>query len=74
MSEDNKDNPWVVVGLYGGLGFQLSASVVVGLFLGHYLDGKWGTSPWLAVTGLILGAVGGFYNLFRVLSLRENKK
>ena len=56
--------------LYEGMGHGFSAAlelvvgVVLGYFLGHYLDGKFGTAPWLALTLLLLGAVGGFYRLY----------
>ena len=33
---------------------------------GYLLDGKLGTKPWLAVAGLLLGIVVGFYELIKV--------
>lgn len=74
MSEDNKNNPWFVFGLYGALGTQLALTAVAGLFLGHYLDGKWATDPWLTLLGLLLGASGGLYNLIRVLKWQERRQ
>ena len=67
-------NFWIQFGVYGAVGFQLAGAVVFGLLSGHYLDGKLNTSPWLAVIGLILGAAGGFYNLFRILKWYQSKK
>ena len=63
----------VAWGVYGAIGFQLAATVVGGLLLGHWLDGKWGTTPWLTLTGLIVGSIGGFYNLIRIAQWREGK-
>ena len=34
---------------------------------GLWLDGRWGTRPWLAVIGVVLGIAAGFYNFFRVV-------
>lgn len=41
--------------------------IVLGLLLGLWLDGRWGTRPWLAVIGVVLGIAAGFYNFFRVV-------
>ena len=38
--------------LIGGLGYA-----------GHWLDGRYGTGPYLALTGISLAMVGGCYNL-----------
>jgi len=68
---NEKDPLWVIFGLYGAVGIQLALAVIAGLFLGHYLDNKWGTAPWLMLAGLTLGFAGGLYNLIRILSWRQ---
>ncbi len=50
------------------LGLMLPSSIVVGLFLGYYLDKFFGTHPWLLLVFFILGAVSGFYSLIRGLN------
>ena len=47
---------------------SLFASVVAGLIVGWLLDRWLGTSPWLLVVGLLLGAVAGFYEFIRSTS------
>lgn len=56
--------------LYGllSVGLVLVACIVIGYFLGTYLDGKLGTTPWLTVIGVILGTGAGFVGLFRTVS------
>ena len=61
-------------GIYGAVGFQLAGSVIGGLMLGSWLDKKLGWTPWLTLTGLLIGAIGGFYNLIRVLQWKETRK
>ena len=61
-------------GIYGALGFQLVASILIGVFGGQWLDKKFGTNPWLMMAGLFLGAGAGFYNLFRVAVWKNQKK
>ena len=41
------------------LGIQLALSIVVFFFLGKWLDGRFNTSPWLMIGGLLIGGVGG---------------
>lgn len=54
-------------GPYLTLGLQLALSVVVLFFVGRWLDGWLGTSPWLMIAGLALGIVGGFLQFFRTV-------
>ncbi|MDO8644253.1 MAG: AtpZ/AtpI family protein [bacterium] len=63
----------IAFGTYGAVGFQLAISVVAGLFIGSYLDKKFNSSPWLTLVGLLLGSVGGFYNLLRIIQWKEKK-
>jgi len=65
----NKPTILYAVALYGSAGIQLAISVVGGLVLGNYIDGKIGTSPWLAVIGTMVGTIGGIWNLVRILKL-----
>ena len=50
---------------YLGLGIQLAAGVIVFYYVGSWADGKFHTSPWLMLTGVFLGAVGGLIKFFR---------
>jgi F0F1-type ATP synthase assembly protein I len=60
-------SPYASFAYYGAAGTQLALSVVGGLLLGNYLDGRLSTGPWLAVAGLALGFVGGMLNLIRIV-------
>lgn len=51
-------------GRYGAVGFELLASIAVGYYLGHWIDGKLGTR-WIALVGFLLGCYAGFSALFR---------
>ena len=54
-------------GPYISAGTQYAASIIVCLLVGWWLDGRLGTSPWLLLGGVVLGAVAGFYNLYTSL-------
>ena len=49
------------------VGLELGFSVLLGLFIGQYLDGVLGTEPWLLLLFLLLGAAAGFRRLYRLL-------
>ncbi len=74
MEKKSKNSAAVTFGIYGAVGFQLAASVGAGMFLGDWLDGKFDTKPMLGAIGLILGAIGGFVNLIRILTWHTKKK
>lgn len=48
-----------------GAGVELGGVVAALTLLGWWLDQKAGLSPWLTLTGMTIGIVGGLYNLYR---------
>lgn len=54
-------------------GYTLLASILIFGGLGWYLDGRYGTTPWLMVAGGGLGIAVGFNSLFRRLNLLEQR-
>lgn len=50
-----------------GVGLQFAASIIFFLFVGRWLDEKLGTTPWLLLAGVMIGAAAGFYSLYRQL-------
>jgi F0F1-type ATP synthase assembly protein I len=59
---------------YAGLGLQFALAIVLFLFVGKWLDEKLGTSPWLLVAGVFLGATAGFYSIYRRLMADQRKE
>ena len=55
------------LGAYLGLGLQFAASILLSVYLGQWLDRRFGTEPWLLFTALLLGAGGSFYSIYRKL-------
>ncbi len=48
-----------------GMGLDLSAAVAGFTLLGWWADSHWQTSPRYTLVGVILGLIGGMYNLIR---------
>ncbi|MCW3060645.1 MAG: putative F0F1-ATPase subunit Ca2+/Mg2+ transporter, partial [Capsulimonas sp.] len=60
-----------------GYGVAITAAITLGVtifgfvLIGHLLDGRFnrtGAIPWFTICGVLLGAVGGFTNMIRLLT------
>ena len=49
---------------YSGLGITLVATILVFLWIGMWLDGKFSSSPWLTLVFTMIGFAGGFYSFY----------
>ena len=63
---------WKGTGTYSTIGLEIALSVVVGLFVGRWLDGKFHTH-WLTPVGFVYGLVAAGRSLWRVLK-RANRE
>ena len=59
----DKDNYWN----YAQIGLELAGAVLAGFWGGWWLDGKFGTAPWLMLGGAAAGLAAGFYLVLREL-------
>jgi len=50
-----------------GAGFQFAAILVLSSFAGVWADRKLGTSPWLVIAFVFLGAAAAFFSLYHKL-------
>jgi ATP synthase protein I len=58
-----------------GLGLELAGAVAGFALLGYWVDRHYATKPWGLVGGVVLGFVGGLYNLVKqsLRAVREAK-
>lgn len=56
---------WKALGRYGSVGFELSAMIILGFFLGRWLDRHFGWSSVGTIGGVLLGVYSGFRMLFK---------
>lgn len=60
---------------FSTVGLELGLSVMVGLFVGQWLDKKLGTHDILTLVGLLFGAAAGFRSVYRLLKqLNQEQK
>ncbi len=50
---------------YSGVGLELAGATAGLALVGYWIDGKFGTKPWGILIGVVIGIVGGLYNLVR---------
>lgn len=57
---------------YSSIGLSMALSIFIGLGIGVWLDGKWGSRPWLTLIGLGLGIAAGYRNIG--LAIKKTRK
>jgi ATP synthase protein I len=56
---------------YASVGLEFVVAIIFGFLGGRWLDGKFGTHPWLALLGLGFGLIAGFRFIYRA-AMRMN--
>jgi ATP synthase protein I len=52
---------------YLNLGWIFAASLAAGVLGGRWLDGRFGTRPWLLLAGAMVGMAAAFTSFFRIV-------
>jgi F0F1-type ATP synthase assembly protein I len=65
MPENSEQSKFALAFAIGGI---IAYNIAGGIILGYLLDRWLKTSPWLSITGLILGTIGAFAGLYRIMS------
>ncbi len=66
MSADRPDSGRPGAMVLAGAGLELGMATVALMLGGWWLDQKLATDPWLMLTGLAIGMIGGTYNVYRL--------
>lgn len=66
MKQNNR-HPFQAFGLMTAILSQLVGSVLIGIFLGRWLDGQFRTEPLFLIIGLLIGLAAGVYAMLRLI-------
>jgi F0F1-type ATP synthase assembly protein I len=50
---------------HSGVGLELAGATAGLALVGYWIDERFGTRPWGTLIGVVIGIVGGLYNLVR---------
>lgn len=64
---EHRFSGWREANRYLVLSSQLIGSLLGSVLIGYLLDRYLGTSPWLILTGALLGVIGALWGLVRLL-------
>ena len=71
-----KDNKSVLKGLalISQIGISIITPILMGVYIGNFIDKKLGTNGVFAITLIVIGAGAGFLNIFKLTGMKKNKR
>ena len=74
MKNKNNKNALGNLALITQVGLSIITPILLGVYLGMFIDKKLGTEGVFAIIFIILGAGGGFMNLFKITGASKGKR
>lgn len=74
MKNKNNKNPLQNLALITQVGLSVITPILLGVYIGMFIDKKAGTSGIFAIIFILLGAGGGFMNLFKISGGSKDKR
>jgi ATP synthase protein I len=66
-NQDQNQNPWRAFALVGAIGVELAISVMLGVWLGNWLDERFHTAPLFLILGIFLGLGVGIFAIIQLI-------
>lgn len=63
QDDRERGKSYQALAMASAIGADLAGCTLGGLYLGKYLDGSLGTSPWFLLTGILVGLAVGIYGI-----------
>lgn len=73
IKKSAKSNIMMEIAPYASLGLQMVITIVICAYIGWWIDGKNGTSPWFLIVLTFFGAVAGMVTFLRTVMTRNKK-
>ena len=75
MAKKKSASPWLALNLATNLGVTMAASVLIGYYIGHYLDIRilHDQTPWMTLVFLLFGVAAGFRAVLRLINQSLDK-
>ena len=67
LNQNDSRSTFRALGLTSGIGAVMAACILGGYFIGHYLDAKFGTAPWLLIASLLMAMTAGFLEVYNIV-------
>lgn len=74
MKNDNNKDVLKNLALISQVGISIITPILLGVFLGQFIDKKIGTNGVFSITFIIVGAAAGFLNIFKLAGNKSNKR
>ena len=74
MKKKDKQGIYRNLALITQIGIIIATSILLGLFIGRFLDDKLGTKWIFTFIFLIIGVMAGFANLFKLAGVKGKKR
>ncbi len=73
LVDNDKKKFYRSLGVLSSIGLSVVLAIIIGILIGRWLDGLFGTTPLFFFIFLFIGIVAGFRNIFVIVS-REVRK
>ena len=67
MAKEGKNKGMQALALTTTISMEIAITVTLGFWLGRFLDGRFGTEPWIMVSGVLLGMGLGIFSIIQTL-------
>jgi ATP synthase protein I len=74
MAESEQQRMWKLAGRYSAVGIEIAVSVAFGVLGGRWLDGKFGTEPYLMWFGMVVGIGAAVRSITRLVRATKLSK
>ena len=74
MKKKNHKDTLQSLALISQIGFSVITPILIGVYLGQFIDEKIGTEGIFSIVFIILGAIAGFFSLLKISNYQFKKR